>query len=52
MQITFKEIDPSIADLAEIISPSIGNPTKETIQNILESYGLSTLFWTNSYAHF
>lgn len=38
MQIIFKEIDLFIADLAEIIAPSIGNPTKEKVQNILENY--------------
>lgn len=38
MQIIFKEIDPFIVDLAEIITPSIGNPTKEKVQNIIAGY--------------
>lgn len=38
MQIIFKEIDPFIADIEEIIAPSIGNPTKEKVQNIIAGY--------------
>lgn len=38
MTLTFKQVHPNDLHLIEVILPSIGNPTKEKVQHILESY--------------
>lgn len=38
MNLNFKQVYPDDPDLPEVILPSIGNPTKEKVQNILENY--------------